>query len=175
MKVITAPHLYIPKNDEITVFLAGGITGCYNWQKEVIDELYRIAPKDDDRIVIYNPRRADFDVNDPFATNDQITWEFQYLNDVDIFSMYFVGGDQIQPICLYELGRYLNNRWMLRVVSVETGYKRSQDVVIQTHLASEGLVHVDVEASPAKHAARILEAIKSSKYNSFSFQPRKYM
>ena len=32
MIVVTAPHLYIPRHDEITVFLAGGITGCRNWQ-----------------------------------------------------------------------------------------------------------------------------------------------
>ena len=39
MKVITAVEKYKPNYGDITVFLAGGITDCDNWQKRVIDYL----------------------------------------------------------------------------------------------------------------------------------------
>lgn len=163
MIVVTAPHLYIPRHDEITVFLAGGISGCRDWQKETIEHLYRFVGRDDNQVVVYNPRQENFDINNPHAAADQITWEYQYLNLVDIFSMYFVGGDQIQPICLYELGRYTKPYDDQQVISVEMGYIRKNDVVIQVALATKGLTTVHVGASPYYHAERIFKAINQVK------------
>lgn len=163
MLVITAPHLYIPRHDEITVFLAGGITGCRNWQKETIEHLYRFVGRDDNRVVVYNPRQENFDISDPSAAADQITWEYQYLNQVDIFSMYFVGGDQIQPICMYELGRYTKPYGDTQVISVETDYIRKNDVIIQVALATRGLTTVHDGTSPYYHAEHIFKAINQVK------------
>ena len=160
MIVVTAPHLYIPKYDDITVFLAGGITGCRDWQQEVINNLFQMIGKDDSQVVVYNPRQKDFNIDDLDATEDQITWEFQYLNKVDIFSMYFVGGDQIQPICLYELGRYTARPICERVISVEKDYIRERDVVVQVSLATKGMTQVNLNATPYEHASNILRCIK---------------
>lgn len=163
MIVITAPHLYIPKYDDVTVFLAGGITGCRDWQNETIEHLRKFVGRDDTQVVVYNPRQENFDVNNPAATIDQITWEYQYLNQVDIFSMYFVGGDQIQPICMYELGRYIIMFEDEQVISTEKDYIRKIDVVNQVALTTRGLTAVNTEATPYTHAKAIFESIEKVK------------
>lgn len=140
MKVITAPEEYRLKNDEISVFLAGGITDCFNWQDDIIEILSHL---NSDKLVVFNPRRENFPIHDPSASYKQIEWEFKALENADIFSMYFASGESVQPICMYELGRNLARMqirkpidWKDRIViSVEDGYKRKQDVLIQTELA----------------------------------------
>lgn len=163
MIVITAPHLYIPKHDDVTVFLAGGITGCRDWQKETIEHLRKFVGRDDTQVVVYNPRQENFDINNPTATIDQITWEYQYLNQVDIFSMYFVGGNQIQPICMYELGRYIKPYNDQQVVSVEMDYIRKYDVITQIDLTTKGMTTVNATATPYYHAKHIFESIEKVK------------
>ena len=164
MIVITAPHLYIPKYDDVTVFLAGGITGCRDWQKETIEHLRKFVGRDDTQVVVYNPRQEDFVGNYNLnATIDQIIWEYQYLNQVDIFSMYFVGGNQIQPICMYELGRYIKPYEEEQVISVEKNYIRKIDVVNQVALTTRGLTAVNTEATPYTHAKAIFESIEKVK------------
>ena len=39
MKVITAPTEYKLQDGEMSVFLAGGITNCPNWQNDIINRL----------------------------------------------------------------------------------------------------------------------------------------
>lgn len=46
-QIITAPHFEIPKFT--SVFLAGGITNCKEWQKAVIKEL------EFDNVTLFNP------------------------------------------------------------------------------------------------------------------------
>ena len=87
-------------------------------------------------ITIFNPRQEHFNVSDKSASYKQISWEFERLEQMDIFSMYFCNDDSDQPICLYELGRNIirmQNRfpsdWEKRIIiSVEDGYKRKEDV-----------------------------------------------
>ncbi len=133
MKVITAPEclqdLPCP-----SVFLAGGITNCPEWQEEAINKL-----SDLDMGCLLNPRRKNFPIEDPNAAREQITWEFRALEKADIFTMWFSNAPSDQPICFYELGRNLAMREVaLRlnsvVIGVEKGFKRSQDVYIQTEL-----------------------------------------
>lgn len=147
MKVITAPEEYEIQKNDICVFLAGGITGCPNWQKKVLERIksFENSPAKDafDHLIIFNPRRDHFDALKDDA-NEQIEWEFKYLNRIDIFSMYFCK-DTIQPICLYELGRYIEvmkrrfpGDYRKRVlISVDPKYERAVDVVIQANLALE--------------------------------------
>lgn len=144
-----------------TVFLAGGITNCKDWQKEVIEEL------ESENISIYNPRQEHFDITDKSASWKQITWEFERLEQMDIFSMYFCEGVSDQPICMYELGRNIlrmQNRfpcdWENRIIiSVENGYKRLEDVVIQTNLCAPKLL-VNIDATPSIHAQYIRKALQ---------------
>ena len=164
MKVITAPQDYEPQEHDILCFLAGGITNCDDWQKEVIECLQYVNPG---TLIVFNPRREDFPIHDPIAAKEQITWEFENLNKADIFSMYFCSGESDQPICMYELGRHLER--MIKdypyieiadriVVSVEDGYRRKNDVIIQTKLALERPDYrfVTTHATPFDHAEDIL-------------------
>lgn len=141
MKIINAPEKYSLQEDEISIFLAGGITKCTDWQNEIINGLKRL--EHDSNLVVFNPRRENFPIHIPSAADEQIEWEFTQLNKMDIFSMYFCESDSDQPICMYELGRYISEMqkrfpidWKDRVIiSVEDGYKRKNDVLIQSRLA----------------------------------------
>ena len=117
------------------VFLAGGITNCPWWQHEVIEIL-----QDYPHGTILNPRRHNFPIGDPNAAQEQIKWEFEALNRADIFSIWFSNADSDQPICMYELGRHLARyeAGFLKhmCVGVEPGYRREQDVIIQTKLVN---------------------------------------
>ncbi len=148
MRVITAPEPLDIKNDEIAVFLAGGITDCPDWQKKVIDLLS--AHVDCTKLVVLNPRRENFPIDDPNAAEEQITWEFNALEQMDIFSMYFCSGNSDQPICMYEFGRNIVRMqmcfpadWEDRIViASEPYYRRVQDVIIQTALATGNKIDV---------------------------------
>ena len=154
MKVITAPEKYDLKDGEVGIFLAGGITNCDNWQKDIIKKLEDCSDYEEykENFVIFNPRRDNFDItkDDP---NEQIRWEFNMLEKCHVFSMYFCEGISDQPICMYELGRNIvrmQNRfptdWQERiVVSVESGYKRKTDVFKQVSLATNDLVKINTK------------------------------
>lgn len=147
MKVITAVENYNRQENDVFCFLAGGITNCQEWQDRVIELLSDI----DDNLVVFNPRRKNFPINDPNASLEQIQWEFNWLEQCDIFSMYFDGPTKSdQPICFYELGRNIErmkqrfpNNWMNRIViTCNANFKRINDVLIQTHLATNGQIPV---------------------------------
>lgn len=165
MKVITAPQDYIPQPNDVLCFLAGGITNCKEWQREVIFTLKRIEGLE--HLVVFNPRRDNFPIDDPNASEEQIVWEFNWLNRADIFSMYFCRSESDQPICMYELGRNLHKMKTdyptsyedRIVVSVEDGYKRECDVKIQMMLAV--LLKASVGANPVCHAYKIAECYRN--------------
>lgn len=168
MRVITAPEKYIRQPNDITVFLAGGITNCWEWQDKAIELLNE---KNLDNLVIFNPRRKDFPINDPNAAEEQIKWEFNMLEQCDIFSMYFCAGESDQPICMYELGRNIcrmqmrfPTNWEMRLaITVEKGYKRETDVRVQTSLATLGFV-VDYENYNENIEEHVNEIITSFNY-----------
>jgi len=55
--------------------------------------------------VIFNPRRASFDVSDPSQTEVQIMWEFRYLRKANAILFWFPK-ETLCPITLYELGQW---------------------------------------------------------------------
>lgn len=116
------------------LFIAGGITGCEDWQQRLSRKLYTVGFPG----TILNPRREEFDVNDPDAADAQISWEFEALAVADIVSFWF-SSETIQPIVLYELGRWLHSDKFV-VVGCHPDYSRLQDVIIQTKLARPGLM-----------------------------------
>lgn len=129
-----------------SLFLAGGITGCPEWQREVVERLDTI-----DKLTIYNPRREDFDVTDPKASEAQIAWEFRHLEKCGLISFWFPK-ETLCPITLYELGAVSEKIKILRehspylaprvFVGVEPGYKRDFDVREQTRLRLPDVVVV---------------------------------
>ena len=164
VRVITAPNKFNMLTDNsITVFLAGGITNCNEWQVDVINEIFDFWEDNDQDfipITLLNPRRTNFDVNDPNAEYEQISWEHRMLSKCDIISFFFDNSDSLQPITLYELGR-----WSIikpTVISIVNGYKRQKDVLIQKGLDGDKTVHVydTYDEAICEHAYRIIKKVK---------------
>jgi len=130
MKYIEAPTEYQGK--EKSLFLAGGITNCPDWQAELTDLL-----KNED-VVLLNPRRANFPIHDPDAAQEQIEWEYRHLRKADAISFWFPK-ETMCPIVLYELGAHSMTDKPL-FVGVHPDYARRKDVEIQT-----GLVRPNIE------------------------------
>lgn len=129
-KLITAPDEYLPGRDEVSIFLAGGITGCPKWQKEVYEGLKSIL-----NLVVYNPRRDDFDIGNKDMSKEQIRWEHKYLNQADMISIWFPDcKDSVCPITLYELGYWVNTDKEI-IVGAEEDYDRLLDLKVQLDLA----------------------------------------
>ena len=170
MKIYTAPDEVKREDcseDKIWIFLAGGITGCYNWQLKIINELESCPFSGE--IVLFNPRRTDFDISNPNAAYEQIHWEFRYLNRMDAFTIYFAASETSdQPICMYELGRYLSEMqhrfpldWKDRIViGIEDGYSREKDVCIQTGLATDYMLTPLVNVTPELYAKQISDTAR---------------
>lgn len=174
IEIITAPeHKYLYPS-AVKVFLAGGIQKCPEWQNTIIDNL-----KDDfdlnavvfhkKDLVVINPRREEW-LNEPDAALKQIEWEFDMIEKCDIFTMYFSSGESDQPICMYELGRNLERMkqkfphdwWERIIITCDANYKRVNDVVIQTALATDKKVKVvvDDKDSIKTHSIRIEQLLK---------------
>lgn len=94
------------------VFLAGSIEmgGAVDWQDAVVT---RLKSLDDLNIVVYNPRRDDWDsswVQDPTPGTEfhkQVSWEQYNIKSSDIVYFYFAPGT-ISPISLLELGQVVS-------------------------------------------------------------------
>jgi hypothetical protein len=119
----------IQKLQSKKVFLAGGITNCPDWQSELIEKI-----KYYDNAVIYNPRRKNFPMDNPNASEEQIAWEYEHLRDADMIIFWFAKGS-LNPIVLYELGRWGNSSNKKIVVGGDPEYERRKDVSIQTLLS----------------------------------------
>lgn len=115
----------------VTLFLAGGITGCRDWQLEIIPELKDLP------VTIYNPRRANFPIHDPNAAREQITWEYNKLGYCNHILFWFCR-ETMCPIVLYELGRYIALGKARIFIGMDPEYQRRQDVEIQSELALPG-------------------------------------
>ena len=125
MHYIEALQMYHGK--ETSLFLAGGITGCPDWQKEMIEKLK------DSPLVLLNPRRASFPIEERNAAREQIEWEHIHLRKATAIAFWFPC-ETLNPIVLYELGAWSMTEKKL-FVGVHPDYQRMQDVQIQTALA----------------------------------------
>lgn len=140
MTVIIAPT---PLTDatEQGLFLAGGISGCPDWQAEIIPLL------DDVPAPLYNPRRSDY-VEGPEVGLEQIEWEFNALNQAGAVLFWFPS-ETLCPITLFELGRFSHQKDMLLFVGTHPDYQRRFDVVTQLKLARPDVVVYDAVESLA--------------------------
>lgn len=134
IKLIEAPNTLYSFEEVIKpkLFVAGGITGTYNWQDVFLRTLdnYLIRGK---TLIAYNPRREDFDMLDKTMEEEQICWEYQHLAKADIISFWFTP-ETLCPITLYELG-YALGKGRNVVIGIDPKYKRRDDVIIQANLA----------------------------------------
>ena len=142
MIYVEAPNVRpVHSYDHPAVFLAGGITGCHDWQASVRE---RMA---DDRVVLLNPRRADFVVSRGDSAAQQIEWEWRYLHDPGTSTTMFwfpacIASETVQPIALFELGCALGEQRRI-VVGAHPGYPRRADIVLQAALFDATLIVFD--------------------------------
>jgi hypothetical protein len=132
MKYLEAPKILKNNDSTLTMFMAGGITNCPDWQQDMRKLLSKVNG------TLINPRRADFPIGDPTAAQKQITWEHDHLKIADAILFWFPM-ETLCPIVLYELGAWSmfadrSNKYKPIFVGVHPEYKRRQDVEIQTKL-----------------------------------------
>jgi hypothetical protein len=127
MKYVESPDTYRPRAGDTSLFLAGGITGCPDWQQEVV----RLFDQTD--LVVLNPRRTHFPMADPTVAEAQIRWEHEYLRVADEILFWFPC-ESLCPIALYELGAWSMTDKPL-YIGVHPDYHRRRDIEIQTRLA----------------------------------------
>jgi len=162
MNVIVPPMEYSPilhSSSGASVFLAGGITNCPLWQDEILEKLSST------NLIVFNPRRKDFDITGPTSSQKQIEWEFKYLSSSWVFSIWFCASEKSDlPICFYELGRHLtlareHGYLHAIVIGVDPNFERKDDVYIQTGLISTDVAK-RITTSLDDHAKAIVEAAK---------------
>jgi hypothetical protein len=111
-----------------SVFLAGGIVGCRDWQQDAREML------EPHGFIVLNPRRPDFPVGDTLAGSEQVAWEYRHLHRADIVLFWF-SSETVQPIVMYELGRHAALSTSNIVVGADPMYPRRDDVLMQLALA----------------------------------------
>jgi hypothetical protein len=122
-----------------SVFLAGGISGTRDWQREVVGLLAGVP------VALLNPRRVNYPWHDPAAAAAQIEWEFRHLRRATAVLFWFPP-ETLCPIALFELGGRTLAPEQPLFVGTDPGYARRLDVEIQLRLARpEVVVASDVE------------------------------
>lgn len=116
---------------ETSIFLAGGIANCPDWQQDMRGLLKNT------NLTLLNPRRASFPIYDADAVEIQITWEHNHLRRVNAILFWFPC-ETLCPIVLYELGTWSMGLKQI-FVGVHPEYLRRQDVEIQTLLAKPNI------------------------------------
>lgn len=151
MQYIEAPEAY--DGHEPSLFLAGGITDCPDWQKEMVAQLQDLP------LVIFNPRRSHFPQHSNIES-EQIEWEYTYLRKATAISFWFPE-ETLCPITLYELGAWsMTNKKIF--LGVHPHYQRIQDIQIQT-----GLVRPDIAL--AQTLEELIRSIRSWKNYGLTF------
>ena len=94
-----------------SIFLAGGISQCPDWQQAciqgiqtIVDATLGVTLGD---YIIYNPRRDFFPIDNPTASEAQIKWEFEKLHAAGCIAFWFTPPTQ-NPIVFYEYGYWLS-------------------------------------------------------------------
>ena len=138
IKIITAPEeeYSLAVQHSWKIFLAGGITNCPDWQSEIIELIHQkyAAHEVEVNLTLYNPRRPSFPMDKPEEAERQIVWEYQHLKEADEYIFWFAKGS-LNPIVLYEYGRWVTSSTKSALVGVDPDYERKEDVLVQTALA----------------------------------------
>lgn len=133
MRYIEAPKPYLLGFPDVPLFLAGGITNCPNWQKEVVELLSKDYDLLHSNMVILNPRRQNFPIHDPNASYEQIKWEWDKFRKAKLILFWFSRGS-LNPIVLFEYGKWMTSKSKTIFVGIDPKYERKRDIEIQTEL-----------------------------------------
>lgn len=139
MRCVQSPEIYVPSLHKLdaTLFMAGGITGCSDWQA---DMLSRLKAEDsrlkDADLIVFNPRRREFNMDTAGGDEGykQIKWEFQHLRNSYAILFWFPA-ETLCPITLFELGAWSTDSRIPLFVGTDPAYARKYDVVTQLQLA----------------------------------------
>ncbi len=115
------------------IFLAGSIEmgKAENWQEYLIKNI------DHSNLLIFNPRRKDWDnswkeeIENP-QFNEQVNWELNSLERADLIVMYFAPNTK-SPISLLEFGLFAQTGKMVVCCPKEFWKKGNVDVVCQRY------------------------------------------
>lgn len=139
-RIVTSPDALVP-SAPLSIFLAGGISNCADWQSPVAE---RLAAETD--ALIYNPRRVDFDMTAyEDVSRQQIIWEWHALR-MSTVNLFWFPEETLCPITLLEYGSAMER---MRPGSVMIGthpnYQRRFDIIEQTNLKNQGYVWDDLD------------------------------
>ena len=138
---LVAPSPFTQTCPRPVIFLAGGITGCPDWQAEAVTRMAGL------HATVANPRRPEVLPDDPDLNAEQVAWENDLLELADAVLFWFPGGSSLQPIALYELGKIAAGCKPV-AVGADPGYSRRADVILQLSHARPGLaVHSTLSAT----------------------------
>ncbi len=124
MKYVRCPEIYF--GNEKSLFLAGGISECRDWQIDLIKML-----KNED-LVLINPKREFYDLNDSELEDQQIVWEYNHIKQASAVSFWFPN-ETLCPITLYELGKCTQFSKPL-FIGMDQKYGRKNNLEIQLRL-----------------------------------------
>lgn len=157
MRIIQSPEYEKLTYPDKSLFLAGGISNCNNWQNEIIEIFQKKV--NDEKLVIVNPRRDEgIDFQDVKESTGQIMWEHSYLDQAKHILFWFPA-ESVCPITLFEYGKYLYKKEGPRrrdgcsgpsnlQISVGThpDYIRKLDISVQTMLVCDLIkVHLTLD------------------------------
>jgi len=128
MRYVKCPENFYPGFNEFSLFMAGGISNTSDWQA-----IFKSLLLSESNLVLINPRREKFDVNDPDASDLQIEWEHMHIERAQGISFWF-SPETLCPITLFELGKVAAGVRKLLFVGTHPQYKRKYDVVKQLKL-----------------------------------------
>lgn len=133
--------LKAPKYQETegpTIFLAGGITGCADWQAQMAVAMSNRG------YTVFNPRRDDFPelMTTQEDELEQVRWEKYHMEKAHKIIFWFAE-ETVQPITLFEFGKWLNYNSMgyrkPMVVGIHPNYPRRMNLHAQIALARPNL------------------------------------
>lgn len=134
--IVTSPGDLRRRADR-SIFLAGGISDCADWQENVAVQI----ASEVENCIVYNPRRTDFDMNAyEEVSRQQITWEYHALR-LSTVNLFWFPAETLCPITLMEYGSAMERlRTGALMCGTHPDYKRRFDVIEQTELMQMGHV-----------------------------------
>lgn len=147
-KYVEAPNQYRPlPGDGPPVFLLGGITDVWDWQKLTTGMLLA----SDVRLTVLNPRRTPgtFDVTAPGFDEEQGAWEFDGLHQPHGYTLAYLPQSEphvVQPASMYEIGVQVSERRSRRLhIAIHPKFPRASYLRTQLKLmAPELIIHSEL-------------------------------
>lgn len=155
MRYIEAPEYpadFDTLDKDKTIFLAGTISGAWEWQKKLTEKILPYCN-------VVNPRRKNFNIMNDAMNDEQVIWEDHFLEKCEIISFWF-SRETLAPITLFEFGWYLcQSKFNMKqlIVGFDPDYPRFQDLKRQMKAKFPTM---EVAYSIDKLAERIILAVQ---------------